>query len=223
VTEKVLIVAAHADDEALGCGGTIARHADGGDSVEVVFVADGVSGRGNSAALAARHASAKKACAILGANAPAFLDFPDQKLDAVGLLPVVQALESLIAKIQPTVIYTHHGGDLNLDHRIVHQAVMTALRPTPSSIYKAVYAFEVASSTEWASTAIGEVFRPDHFVSIEGTVERKIEALQAYDQEMRDFPHARSYAALRALATLRGAAVGVVAAEGFVTLRSLVR
>jgi LmbE family N-acetylglucosaminyl deacetylase len=125
--------------------------------------------------------------------------------------------------MQPTVIYTHHGGDLNVDHRIVHQAVMTALRPMPSSIYKAIYAFEVASSTEWASSAIGEPFRPDHFVCIETTLQRKIEALHAYDQEMRDFPHARSYDALRALAILRGSSVGLPAAEGFVTLRSLAR
>ncbi|MDA9421474.1 PIG-L deacetylase family protein [Bradyrhizobium sp. CCBAU 53380] len=222
MTERVLIVAAHADDEALGCGGTIARHADDGDSVEVLFLADGVSSRG-SGVLAARHASAEKACKILGANVPVFFDFPDQRLDSAGLLPVVQTLEPVIARIQPTIIYTHHGGDLNLDHRIVHQAVMTALRPMPASTYKAIYAFEVASSTEWASSAIGEAFRPDRFVSIESTIERKIEALQAYDQEMRDFPHARSYAALRALATLRGASVGLVAAEGFVTLRSVVR
>lgn len=223
MTERVLIVAAHADDEALGCGGTMARHADSGDSVDVVFLADGVSGRGDNSALAVRHASAEKACNILGASTPTFFDFPDQRLDTAGFLPVVQMLEALIARIQPTIIYTHHGGDLNLDHRIVHQAVLTALRPMPASTYKAIYAFEVASSTEWASSAIGEAFRPDRFVSIENTIERKIKALKAYDQEMRDFPHSRSYAALRALATLRGASVGFVAAEGFMTLRSLVR
>lgn len=222
MTERVLVIAAHADDETLGCGGTIARHAGNGDSVDVVFLADGVTGRGDTS-LANRHASALKACSILGANAPIFFDLPDQKLDTLGLLQVVQTIEPVIERMQPTVIYTHHGGDLNVDHRIVHQAVMTALRPMPSSIYKAIYAFEVASSTEWASSAIGEPFRPDHFVCIETTLQRKIEALHAYDQEMRDFPHARSYDALRALAILRGSSVGLPAAEGFVTLRSLAR
>jgi N-acetylglucosamine malate deacetylase 1 len=222
MTEQVLVVAAHADDEALGCGGTIARHAGSGDSVDVVFLADGVTSRAD-AVLTERRAAAIKACSILGSNTPTFFDFLDQQLDNVGLLQVVQAIEPIIEKVRPTVIYTHHGGDLNLDHQIVHQAVMTALRPMPSSTYRAIYAFEVASSTEWASSAIGTPFRPDHFVAIENTLEKKIEALQAYDREMRDFPHARSYDALRALAVLRGASVGVRAAEAFVTLRSIVR
>ena len=222
MTERVLVVAAHADDEALGCGGTMARHAGSGDTVDVLFVADGVSGRGDEK-LDERHASALKACAILGANKPIFFDFPDQKLDTLSFLQIVQTIEPVIERIKPTIIYTHHGGDLNLEHRIVHQAVLTALRPMPSSTYKAIYAFEVASSTEWASSAIGEAFRPDHFVGIETTIDRKIEALHAYSQEMRDFPHARSYDALRALAVLRGSSVGLPSAEGFVTLRSIAR
>lgn len=222
MTERVLVIAAHPDDEALGCGGTMARHALAGDSVDVVFMADGVFSR-EVADLDARRDSARKACTILGANSPAFFDFPDQKLDTVGFLGVVQAIEPVIARLQPTVIYTHHGGDLNLDHRIVHQAVMTALRPMPASTYRAIYAFEVASSTEWASSAIGEAFCPDHFVDISATIDRKLDALHAYAQEMRDFPHARSYEVQRALAVVRGAAVGLPSAEAFVTLRSMVR
>lgn len=222
MTERVLVIAAHPDDEALGCGGTMARHALAGDSVDVVFMADGVFSR-DAADLDARRDSARKSCTILGANTPAFFDFPDQKLDTVGFLAVVQAIEPVIARLQPTVIYTHHGGDLNLDHRIVHQAVMTALRPMPASTYRAIYAFEVASSTEWASFAIGEPFCPDHFVDISATIDRKLDALHAYAQEMRDFPHARSYEAQRALAVVRGAAVGLPSAEAFVTLRSMVR
>lgn len=222
MNERVLVIAAHADDEALGCGGTIARHAADGDSVDVIFLADGVTSRGDTE-LAGRRAAATKACSVLGASTPIFFDFPDQKLDTVGFLQVVQAIEPVIAKIRPAVIYTHHGGDLNLDHRIVHQAVMTALRPMPSSTYRAVYAFEVASSTEWAGPSIGPSFRPDHFVGIENTLDRKMEALQAYDQEMREFPHSRSYDAVRALAVVRGASVGLRAAEAFVTLRSIIR
>lgn len=222
MTERVLVVAAHADDEVLGCGGTMARHADSGDSVDVVLLADGVTGRLDNK-LKNRGESALKACAILGANEPVCFDYPDQKLDKLSFLEIVQSIEPVIERLGPTIIYTHHGGDLNLDHRIVHRAVMTALRPMPSSTYKAIYAFEVASSTEWASSAIGEAFRPDHFVGIEATLDRKIEALRAYDQEMRDFPHARSYEAVRALAVVRGASVGLSSAEGFVTLRSIVR
>jgi LmbE family N-acetylglucosaminyl deacetylase len=223
MTERVLVIAAHADDEALGCGGTMARHANNGDSVDVVFLADGETGRVNNSKADNRRASALKACSILGANEPVCFDFPDQKLDTLSFLQIVQAIEPVIKKIKPTIIYTHHGGDLNLDHRIVHRASMTALRPMPLGSYKAIYAFEVASSTEWASAAIGEPFRPDHFVCIEATIERKIEALRAYDKEMRDFPHSRSYDALRALAVVRGASVGLSSAEGFMTLRSIVR
>lgn len=222
MTERVLVIAAHPDDEALGCGGTMARHALAGHSVDVVFMADGVFSRA-AADLDVRRDSARKACAILGANAPTFFEFPDQKLDTVGLLEIVQAVEPIIARLRPTVIYTHHGGDLNLDHRIVHQAVMTALRPMPAGIYRAIYAFEVASSTEWTSSAIGEGFRPNHFVDIDATIDRKLDALHAYAQEMRDYPHARSYDALRALAVVRGAGVGLPSAEAFVTLRSIAR
>ena len=222
MTERVLVVAAHADDETLGCGGTMARHASNGDHVDVLLVADGVTGRGDEK-LEDRHASALRACAILGANKPIFLDFADQKLDMLSFLQIVQTIEPIIERIGPTIIYTHHGGDLNLDHRIVHQAVLTALRPMPFSTYKAIYAFEVLSSTEWASSAVGEAFRPDHFVAIETTLSRKIEALRAYNQEMRDFPHARSIDALQALAVLRGSSVGLLSAEGFVTLRSIAR
>lgn len=222
MTERVLVVAAHADDETLGCGGTMARHSDSGDSVDVMFLADGVTGRIDNK-FENRHAPALKACSVLGVNEPVFFDYPDQKLDTLSFLQIVQTIEQVIERIRPTIIYTHHGGDLNLDHRIVHQAVMTALRPMPSSLYKAVYAFEVSSSTEWSSSAIGEPFRPDHFVCIESTLDRKIEALHAYDQEMRNFPHSRSYEAVRALAVVRGSSVGFSSAEGFVTLRSLVR
>jgi LmbE family N-acetylglucosaminyl deacetylase len=222
MTERVLVIAAHADDEVLGCGGTMARHSDNGDRVDVAFLADGVTARIENK-LENRRAPALKACSILGVNEPLFFDLPDQKLDTLSFLEVVQTIEPVIEEIRPTIIYTHHGGDLNLDHRIVHQAVMTALRPMPSSVYKAIYAFEVASSTEWASSAIGEPFRPDHFVNIEATIDRKMEALREYDQEMRDFPHARSYDALRALAVLRGSSVGLSSAEGFVTLRSIAR
>jgi LmbE family N-acetylglucosaminyl deacetylase len=222
MTARILVIAAHPDDEVLGCGGTMARHAADGDSVDVLFVADGVSSRAD-AQLEKRRAAATKACSILGAKIPLFFDFPDQKLDTVGFLQVVQAIEPVIEEVRPAIIYTHHGGDLNLDHRIVHQAVMTAMRPMPSSSYEAIYAFEVASSTEWTSTAIGEAFRPDHFINIDRTIERKIEALRAYDHEMREFPHARSYDALQALAVLRGASVGLPSAEGFVTLRRIIR
>jgi N-acetylglucosamine malate deacetylase 1 len=221
--ERVLVIAAHPDDEALGCGGTLAKHCHNKDIVHVLFVADGETSRIGATPNLRRHDPAKIACKVLGAEPPVFLDLPDQRLDTVAFLDVVQKIEPVIESIRPTIVYTHHGGDLNLDHRIVHQAAMTTLRPMPSSIYKAIFGFEVASSTEWASSAIGESFRPTHFVDIADFLEIKIKALQAYDAEMREFPHTRSYSGLKALATLRGVNNGLNAAEAFMTLRSFER
>jgi LmbE family N-acetylglucosaminyl deacetylase len=223
MSESVLVIAAHPDDEVLGCGATIARHVCNGDSINVLFVADGETSRIGSSPDLRRHEPAQEACKILGARPPTFFDFPDQRLDSMPLLDIVQRIESIITSLRPTVVYTHHGGDLNVDHRIVHQAAVTALRPLPGSTYRAIFAFEVASSTEWATSAVGEPFRPNHFVDISAFLDTKMKALQAYDGEMRAFPHARSYAAVKSLATVRGANSGLEAAEAFVTLRTLER
>lgn len=172
MTERVLIIAAQANDETLGCGGTIARHASAGDRVDVVFLADGETSR-EGHTVKERHSAALKACGILGANTPKFFDLPDQKLETISFLAITQMIEATVSEFKPTIIYTHHGGDLNLDHRIVHQAVMTAMRPVPANRTHTIYAFEVLSSTEWAGPSIGSPFAPNHFVSIEGTLEKK--------------------------------------------------
>ena len=218
-----MVIAAHPDDEALGCGGSIARHTHKGDRVHVLFVADGETSRVGAAPDLRRREPAELACRVLGTEKPVFLDLPDQRLDCLSLLHVVQKIEPIVDFVHPVIIYTHHGGDLNSDHRIVHQAVMTALRPMPNSTYTAIFAFEIPSSTEWASSSIGEAFRPNHFVDITDFLEMKIEALESYDKEMRSFPHTRSYRAVRALAELRGANNGLAAAEAFMTLRTIER
>jgi len=224
----ILVIAAHPDDEVLGCGGTIARHADMGDDVHIVIVADGLSSRQAgadrnmpSAALEAHWDCARAAAAKLGASTPVFLGLPDNRLDTVALLDVVQVLEAEVARIAPSVVYTHHGGDLNIDHQIVHRATVTACRPLPGSAVQDLYAFEVPSSTEWGPAPSGQ-FTPQHFVDVSQTVERKIEALQHYAHEMRNFPHPRSYDAVRQLAQLRGAQCGRAAAEAFTVVRRVV-
>jgi LmbE family N-acetylglucosaminyl deacetylase len=224
MNERVLVIAAHPDDEVLGCGGTIARHADAGDSVDILLVADGVSARPDAPQTASeRRDCARLAAKTLGAREPGFLDVPDNRLDGVELLDLVQAIERLISRLEPELVYTHHGGDLNIDHRVVHQAVVTALRPLPGRRCKGILAFEVLSSTEWASDAIGHGFRPNHFVDVSATIERKMDALRCYQAEMRPFPHSRSCEAVRALATLRGASAGLVAAEAFSIVRWIER
>lgn len=222
MSKTVLVVAAHADDEALGCGGTLAKHVAAGDKVHVVFVADGVTSRGGAGQedLGRRQRATENARNVLGVSTMAFLDLPDNRLDSLPLLDIVQPLEALIGKLAPEIIYTHHYGDLNVDHRLVHQAVMTACRPLPDSTVREILAFEVMSSTEWSSTGLAS-FLPNLFVDISAHVETKMRALEAYALEMRAPPHSRSMEHIRNLAKHRGYCVGVDAAEAFMVMRFL--
>jgi N-acetylglucosamine malate deacetylase 1 len=226
--QTVLVVAAHPDDEFLGCGGTVARHATNGDSVKTLILAEGSTSRSlerdpDDADIALLIKAATAAAKTLGVSAPQFAKLPDNRMDGLELLDIVKQIEEVIKKLKPTIVYTHHGGDLNIDHRITHQAVMTACRPIPDSTIHSIYAFETPSSTEWASTAIGETFSPTRFVDISSHLAAKLDALNCYKTEMRAFPHARSLKALEALAILRGSQVGVPAAEAFQVLFSLVK
>lgn len=220
MTNCVLVVAAHADDEALGCGGTLARHVDEGDTVFAVFMADGVTSRAGAYQedQLARNAAAENAKEILGIKENFYLGLPDNRMDSIPLIDVVKKLESIIDKLKPNIVYTHHHGDLNVDHRITHQAVMTACRPLPGKSVRAIYAFEVMSSTDWA-TPTAEPFLPNYFVDISRHLSKKSEALYAYHLEMHEAPHSRSMQHLTSLATHRGQTVGVLAAEAFMSIR----
>ncbi len=218
--KTILVVAAHADDEALGCGGTIARHVAEGDTVHAVFLADGVSSRQGADAheLEQRLAAAEQARQVLGIATTTFLGLPDNRLDSLPLIDVIQPLETVIRQIKPQVIYTHHYGDLNVDHRIAHQAVMTACRPIPECSVKEIYAFEVMSSTEWNSFGLMP-FLPNFYVDISGYLKIKLQALEAYTLEMRPMPHSRNKDHLMALARHHGHCVGLDAAEAFMVIR----
>lgn len=220
--KTILVVAAHVDDEALGCGGTIARHAANGDEVHVIFMADGVASRdkpkGNELQL--RNEAAERAAAILGVKAIYLQGLPDNCMDSLPLLDIVQPLEKLIDEICPDTIYTHHNGDLNIDHRITHQAVMTVCRPQPDYFVSEIYVFEVMSSTEWQSPG-APPFIPNVFVDIGKYIEVKKAALSEYAQEMRKTPHSRSIENLESLARYRGHSVGLSAAEAFMLVRKI--
>ncbi len=228
-SERVLVVAAHPDDEVLGCGATMARHAAEGDQVHVVFLAEGGAGsrldvddaEARAGNLSAIQAATQGAVKALGARPPVFLEFPDNRMDSLPLLHIVQRLEGVIAEVAPTVVYTHHAGDLNVDHRVAHQAVVTACRPQPGATIRAIYAFEVLSSTEWASSAVDTSFRPLRTVNVRDYMDAKRKALSHYQSEMRPFPHARSAEAVEALARLRGAQAGFEAGEAFMVIREL--
>ena len=227
--KKVLVVAAHPDDEVLGCGGTIAQHADTGDQVQVLIVAEGSTSRQQKRDrtqvqddLSALAQAAQTAGSILGAAGVELLDLPDNRLDSLDRLDLIKRIEECVDRHRPECVYVHHAGDVNVDHRRLHEAVVTACRPTPGHVVKRLLSFEVASSTEWQPPGSAPAFQPNWFVDISGQWERKREALLAYSSEMRHWPHARSLEAVEHLARWRGAQVGVEAAEAFCLLRQLV-
>lgn len=214
--DTILVVAAHPDDEVLGCGATLARHAAAGDRVEVFIAATGAASRGDGdAAIKALQDAARAAASTLGVDGVRFGGLPDNALDKLPLLDVVQTIEAVVAGVRPTVVYTHHGGDLNVDHQIVHQAVRTACRPLPGTAVRQVRCFETPSSTEWGGASGGGDFRPTIFIDVAGFMAAKRRALECYAMEMRLFPHARSMDAVDALAVVRGAQSGLAAAEAF--------
>jgi len=222
----VLVVAAHPDDEVLGCGGTVARLASEGSRVHVLLLADGETSRrpglgSASPALAERNAAYEAARAILGCASVQAEALPDQRLDSLELLDLVQRIERVIAHHRPAMVLTHHAGDVNLDHRLVHDAVVSACRPQPGHAVRELLFFEVPSSTEWRPPGSAPAFTPNWFVDVSGTLPTKMRALEAYARELRPFPHPRSIEAIEALAKWRGASVGVHAAEAFMLGRKV--
>ncbi|MDX8549489.1 PIG-L family deacetylase [Methanospirillum sp. J.3.6.1-F.2.7.3] len=226
--KTILVVAAHPDDEVLGCGGSIARFAKEGHEVHILIMADGESSRVSDISLIApelldaRNESAKRACKVLGCSSVTVLNLPDNRLDGLERLDIVKLIEVFIDKYLPSTVFTHYGGDVNIDHRIVHDAVITACRPQPNCPVKELLFFEIPSSTEWRPQSSVECFFPNYFVDISSTLSVKIEALRAYESELRVFPHPRSIKAIEALIRWRGATVGVNAAEGFIIGRIIV-
>ncbi len=223
----VLVVAAHPDDEILGCGATAARLVHEGREVYFAVLGEGITSRhknreaADPKSLSLLHRHAHAAAAVIGAKDIFLYQLPDNRLDTVPLLQVVKIVEELLEKIKPEVVYTHHPGDLNVDHGVIHRAVLTATRPMAGQPVREIYAFEVPSSTEWAFGSLQPLFRPNVFVDVNATLEAKIAAMSCYETESREFPHPRSPEALRALARRWGSVVGCHAAEAFELVRSV--
>lgn len=222
MNKTVLVVSAHSDDEALGCAGTIAKHVASGDKVHLLFMTDGVGSRlASDESVLRRKRAADKATQILGVASKQNFDFPDNRMDSVPLLDIVKTIEGIIEKYKPEIIYTHHIGDLNVDHHVTHKAVLTACRPQPGFCVREIYAFEVMSSTEWASYGFVP-FMPNMFVDVSDFWDVKKLALQAYEEEVKQDPHSRSIENLMHLACHRGCCVGANLAEGFMVVRIIV-
>ena len=204
MNKQILVLAAHPDDEALGCGGTIARLVDEGYDATVMFMTDGVGARKlKYLEKSKRKSAAKKACKIIGFKKIYFNNFPDNQLDSVPLLKIIKKIENLLHKISPTLIFTHHQDDINIDHNIVSQATFTASRFYRPKNLK-IFAYEVLSSSNINFGKKNYLFEPNTFINIEKTINRKIKALKMYKDELRDFPHPRSIEGVKILAKFRG-------------------
>lgn len=218
--ENVLVVAAHPDDETFGCGGTILRHRLQKDSVTVIFLTDGISARTtvSKTNFNERKNGTIKAAKLLNLSNYYQFDFPDNQMDTVPTLEITRKIEEVVRELQPTIIYTHSYNDLNIDHRITHNAVLTASRPYHGSPTKRLLAFEVLSSTDWLFSA-NRSFSPNLFIDITSTIQQKLRVCQCYISEIRNSPNCRSLKNIENLASLRGNFVGLHFAEAFEVIR----
>jgi len=223
----LLVVVAHPDDEVLGCGATIARLTQEGHEVYIAILGEGITSRyqqreqADRSLVEALHARGRQVAELLGVRDLFLYNLPDNRFDTVPLLDVVKIIEELIERLKPEVIYTHHGGDLNIDHMVTHRAVLTATRPVTDQPVQEIYAFEVPSSTEWTFGQFQPAFRPNVFMDISDTLEAKVQAMALYESEVRPFPHPTSSVALRASARRWGSMAGVEAAEAFELIRAI--
>ncbi len=214
----ILVIAAHPDDETLGCGGAIAKYASMAVPVYVLILSYMTIARGHN--VENKKGQISDAMDTLGVQDVFIRSFNDQLFDTFPLIEIAKSIKEIVNHIKPSTVFTHHIGDLNQDHRIVAQATMIATRPVPGQCVKTLLSYEVPSSTEWSFGQF-KPFNPNFVVDISGFVDRKIEALQVYENEMRDSPHPRSPEAIRAYATMRGSAVGSHASEAFELIRCI--
>jgi LmbE family N-acetylglucosaminyl deacetylase len=214
----ILAIAAHPDDEVLGCGGVLARHARDGEPVTIVIACEGESLRYGPEGVG-QSSHILRAAAELGCSSVRHLRFPDQALDTLRLTDLIAPLEKIVRELRPRVVYCQHGGDVNRDHHILFQAALVATRPTETWIEE-VYAFDTASSTEWAYP---RTFIPDTWVDISATLDAKLAAMACYESELRPYPHPRSLKALEYRARAFGNQVCMEAAEVFMTVRKVCR
>ncbi len=219
---RVLVVAAHPDDEVLGMGATIALHATvRGDALRIVCVTDGSSTQypGDAERRAQKDAEARAAAAELGVSDYVHLDLPDMRLDTIAHVEVNRVIEEHVRDLAAEVVYVVHP-DVNEDHRVLFDSVAVATRPVPGQSVRRVLTYAPTSSTEW-TPAGRNWFVPNWFVDVTETIERKLAAWARYETEQREYPHPRSERALRAHAEFFGASVGCAYAEPFVLVRGL--
>jgi LmbE family N-acetylglucosaminyl deacetylase len=212
---KILIVAAHNDDEILGCGSTLRKHILSGDEVYCLILGEGAICRELEGGNLIKQS--QQAGKIIGFKEMFFKCLPDNRFDTIPQADMNRYVEQYINKINPSIVYTHHKVDLNKDHRITYESVIVVCRPINSTV-KEIYSFETPSSTEWT---FDYSFKPNVFVDIKYTLETKLEATKCYTTELREYPFPRSIEALKVLAQYRGIIAGLEYAEAFELIRSI--
>jgi LmbE family N-acetylglucosaminyl deacetylase len=222
--KRILIVVAHPDDEVLGCGGTIAKFSAGGRKVHVLILGGVTTSRYKNKAEEenwkekAFKGEADKTAGIFGVASLTRCNFPDNRFDTVPFLEIIKSVEKLKDRIKPDFILTHDYSDLNIDHRLTHQAVITAFRPEPGHKCAGIAAFEILSSTEFQDPDVTD-FKPNCYVDIAKYMTKKIEAMKCYKSELKKFPHPRSLKGIKYLARKRGMEVCLEYAEAFRVIR----
>ena len=216
---KVLILSPHADDEILGCGGSLLKLKKK-YNIYGIFMTNGVGARNNShqKEIHERKKNCEKLFKYFKFKKPIFFDYPDNKLDSIPLLEVIKPIEKKIKLINPTIIFTHSSRCLNIDHRKIFDAVITACRPIKRSNLKKILSFEVPSSSEW-SFKKDKNFQPNYFIDITKQINNKVKALKFYKKELRKYPHSRSIKGIKSLSEYRGTFIGVKNAEAFYLVR----
>lgn len=226
--KKILVLAAHPDDETIGCGGTILKHILSNDKVFCIYFTDGVGARknkNNKKEINERKKSAKKAEKILGFR---WMEkycgfFPDNELDKVSLLKIIKIIEKIKKIVSPDIIYTHCPYDLNIDHQKIAEATITAFRPQDKEKWKKILTYEIPSSTDYAYHKNKKNFSPNYFVDISKYWLKKKKALLAYKRELKKFPNSRSLKGIENLANFRGSQNGLKKAEAFQIIKSIDR
>jgi LmbE family N-acetylglucosaminyl deacetylase len=224
---KVLVIAAHPDDEVYGMGGTIAKLSAEGNEVHVLIVTDGSTTQyKNSPKLKAiinkKKEEVKYANDVLGVTKVHFGELPDMRLDNTDHVEVNSVIENVIREVKPEVVYTHFYGDVNLDHQYVYKSTLVAIRPVPNQSVKELYCYRVPSSTEWAPQTVLDTFMPTVFVDISKYCLKKYEAIKLYETEIRNYPHPRSVEYVEKIDRATGLKCGIGTAEEFMLLRKII-
>jgi LmbE family N-acetylglucosaminyl deacetylase len=226
--KKILIVAAHPDDELLGCGATIFKLIENNNDVHVIFLSEGVSARHDlntpnsfQSEILDRENSARQFGNHAGFCICNFFRLPNLRMNTLNLLDIVKLVSDVIKKLNPDIVFTHFANDLNSDHQISFEATLTALRPFSNIKNTQLLTFETLSSTEWISSQRNKIFYPNLFIDVTGYIDNKLDSIKFYEFEMRKNPHPRSKEVITALAKIRGSQCGVNFAEAFELVRAI--